>query len=60
MGFSDSIAGVLSKALNFVEKRNTTQTIRPTVTTPMMSTDTGAKLPIFPFPMAMVTELAKT
>ena len=26
----------------------------------MMSTDTGAKLPIFPFPMAMIVEIAKT
>jgi len=52
MGFLDKI--------NFLSKRNTTQTVRPTVSTPMMSTDTGAKLPIFPFPMAMVVELAKT
>lgn len=52
MGFLDKF--------NFISKRNTTQTVRPTVSTPMMSTDTGAKLPIFPFPMAMVVELAKT
>lgn len=50
----------LSKGFNFISKRNTSSTVRPTVSTPMMSTDTGAKLPIFPFPMAMVTELAKT
>ena len=56
MGLYDS----LSKGFNFISKRNTTQTVRPTVSTPMMSTDTGAKLPIFPFPMAMVVELAKT
>lgn len=46
--------------LDFITKRDTTKIIRPTVSTPMMSTDTGAKLPIFPFPMAMVVELAKT
>jgi DNA-directed RNA polymerase subunit RPC12/RpoP len=45
---------------SFLTKRDTTQTVRPTVSTPMMSTDTGAKLPIFPFPMAMIVELAKT
>jgi DNA-directed RNA polymerase subunit RPC12/RpoP len=47
-------------AFDFITKRLTTQTVRPTVSTPMMSTDTGAKLPIFPFPMAMVVELAKS
>lgn len=50
----------ISKGLTNVIKRDTNKIVRPTVSTPMMSTDTGAKLPIFPFPMAMVTELAKT
>lgn len=53
------IASFLNK-FNFVTKRSTQFTVRPTVTTPMMSTDTGAKLPIFPFPMAMIVEIAKT
>lgn len=60
MGIADSFTQAIVKAFSFTNKRNTTQTVRPTVSTPMMSTDTGAKLPIFPFPMAMVTELAKT
>lgn len=50
----------LNKSISFLTKRDTNKIVRPTVSTPMMSTDTGAKLPIFPFPMAMVTELAKT
>lgn len=60
MGLTDSFTGFLTKTLNYIEKRDTTRNVRPTVTTPMMSTDTGAKLPIFPFPMAMIVEIAKT
>ena len=58
MGFRDSIAGTLAKALHFVDKSTTETTTRPSVAQPYMSTDTGAKLPIFPFPLTMIYELA--
>ena len=58
MGIRDSIAGTLAKALNFVDKSYTETTTRPSVAQPYMSTDTGAKLPIFPFPLTMIYELA--
>ena len=55
MGFRDYLTNV-SKA--FINKSTTETTVRPSVTTPYMSTDTGAKLPIFPFPLMMIYELA--
>ena len=52
-----SFASALSK-LGFIEKSYTETTTRPSVAQPYMSTDTGAKLPIFPFPLTMIYELA--
>ena len=66
MGFTDSIAGILAKAANgisnnYIQKNYTTdRTVRPSLAQLYMSTDTGAKLPIFPFPMVMIKELANT
>ena len=57
MGFRKSFAGALSR-LGFIEKSYTETTTRPSVAQPYMSTDTGAKLPIFPFPLTMIYELA--
>lgn len=41
-----------------INKSYTETTTRPSIATPYMSTDTGAKLPIFPFPLIMLYELA--
>ena len=41
-----------------VFKSQTNATTRPSIAQPYMSTDTGAKLPIFPFPLIMIYELA--
>ncbi len=46
------------KALTDVNKGFTETTSRPAVMQPYMATDTGAKLPIFPFPLIMIYELA--
>lgn len=46
------------KALTDVNKGYTETTSRPAVMQPYMATDTGAKLPIFPFPLIMIYELA--
>lgn len=46
------------KALTNVNKGYTETTSRPAVMQPYMATDTGAKLPIFPFPLIMIYELA--
>ena len=48
----------ISKALINVNKSTTDTTTRPSMVQPYMSTDTGAKLPIFPFPLVMIYELA--
>ena len=56
--FRKSVASALNKALNIVNKNYTETTTRPSVAQPYMSTDTGAKLPIFPFPLTMIYELA--
>ena len=58
MGWRSSIAGRLAKAINYIDKSYTETTTRPSVAQPYMSTDTGAKLPIFPFPLTMIYELA--
>jgi DNA-directed RNA polymerase subunit RPC12/RpoP len=55
--FRKSFASALSK-LGFIDKSTTETTTRPSVAQPYMSTDTGAKLPIFPFPLTMIYELA--
>ena len=43
---------------NPVLKSWTETTSRPAIMQPYMATDTGAKLPIFPFPLIMIYELA--
>ena len=54
MGFADRIKGMFS----FRTKSMTENTVRPSIAQPYMATDTGAKLPIFPFPLIMIYELA--
>ena len=54
MGFADR----LKSAFRFTNKSYTETTTRPSIAQPYMSTDTGAKLPIFPFPLIMIYELA--
>ena len=54
MGFTDTIKGVFG----FKTKAFTETTARPSIAQPYFSTDTGAKLPIFPFPLIMIYELA--
>ena len=54
MGFVDSVKGFF----RFTNKSYTETTTRPSIAQPYMSTDTGAKLPIFPFPLIMIYELA--
>ena len=56
MGFTDSIRKVFGR--QDVTKGYTENTTRPSIAQPYMSTDTGAKLPIFPFPLIMIYELA--
>jgi len=41
-----------------IDKAFTNTTTRPSIAQPYMATDTGAKLPIFPFPLIMIYELA--
>ena len=57
MGFTDTIKGFFGKS-NDISKGYTESTSRPSIAQPYMSTDTGAKLPIFPFPLIMIYELA--
>ena len=54
MGFVDRLKGIFS----FRSKSFTESTVRPSIAQPYMATDTGAKLPIFPFPLIMIYELA--
>ena len=54
MGFTDRLKGIFS----FRAKSMTETTVRPSIAQPYMATDTGAKLPIFPFPLIMIYELA--
>ena len=56
MGFIDNIKSVFGRGS--VNKGYTETTTRPSIAQPYMSTDTGAKLPIFPFPLIMIYELA--
>ncbi len=55
MGLADTLKGVFRLS----NKSYTETTTRPSVAQPYMSTDTGAKLPIFPFPLIMIYELAE-
>lgn len=57
MGIRDSLSRI-TKAFTPVNKSYTNATTRPSIAQPYMSTDTGAKLPIFPFPLIMIYELA--
>ena len=57
MGIRSTI-GRIGKAFTTVDKAYTESTTRPSITQPYLSTDTGAKLPIFPFPLIMIYELA--
>ncbi len=57
MGIRDRL-GSLRKAFSPVNKGFTEATTRPSIAQPYMATDTGAKLPIFPFPLIMIYELA--
>ena len=57
MGFKDNLTNAF-KSLRGVNKSYTESTVRPSIAQPYMSTDTGAKLPIFPFPLIMIYELA--
>ena len=53
------LRGTISAFKNrFISKSYTETTTRPSIAQPYMSTDTGAKLPIFPFPLVMIYELA--
>lgn len=47
------------KNLTSITKDYTETTSRPAIMQPYMATDTGAKLPIFPFPTVMIQDLAK-
>jgi DNA-directed RNA polymerase subunit RPC12/RpoP len=55
MGLRDTLSAFASR---FTSKSYTETTTRPSIAQPYMSTDTGAKLPIFPFPLIMIYELA--
>jgi len=57
MGRFDSFRNVW-KNLTTLTKEYTETTSRPAIMQPYMATDTGAKLPIFPFPLIMIYELA--
>ena len=57
MGVKDRFTNAY-KSLRGVEKGFTETTSRPAIMQPYMATDTGAKLPIFPFPLIMIYELS--
>ena len=57
MGFKSTFTNVFKNIRN-INKSYTQSTVRPSIAQPYMSTDTGAKLPIFPFPLIMIYELA--
>ena len=57
MGIGTRINDAL-KALRGIDKSFTETTSRPAIMQPYMATDTGAKLPIFPFPLIMIYELS--
>ena len=60
MGFREGFKeiGKSFANLRFTNKNFTETTSRPAIMQPYMATDTGAKLPIFPFPLIMIYELA--
>ena len=57
MGIKDTFGKIGN--LFTVNKSYSETTSRPSIAQPYMSTDTGAKLPIFPFPLIMIYELAE-
>ena len=57
MGRWDTFKGFIT-GRGSVDKAFTESTTRPSISQPYMATDTGAKLPIFPFPLIMIYELA--
>jgi len=57
MGRWDQFKGFVS-GRGTIDKAFTETTTRPSIAQPYMATDTGAKLPIFPFPLIMIYELA--
>jgi len=57
MGRWDQFKGFIT-GRGSVDKAFTQNTTRPSIAQPYMATDTGAKLPIFPFPLIMIYELA--
>ena len=57
MGVIDNIRKAFTSNVN---KGYTESTTRPSISQPYMATDTGAKLPIFPFPLIMIYDLADT
>ena len=58
MGFVNNIRTSINGLIAKAQAGETGKTVRPSITQPYMSTDTGAKLPIFPFPLIMIYELA--
>ena len=64
MGFMNKVRDAIwtdpnASYANELTKSYTNTTSRPAIMQPYMATDTGAKLPIFPFPLIMIYELAK-
>jgi len=57
MGRWETFKGFMS-GRGTIDKAFTNTTTRPSIAQPYMATDTGAKLPIFPFPLIMIYELA--
>jgi len=57
MGIGKSFSNIWKNLTN-LNKEFTETTSRPAIMQPYMATDTGAKLPIFPFPLIMIYELA--
>jgi len=57
MGTFDSFRNIWKNLTN-LNKDFTETTSRPAIMQPYMATDTGAKLPIFPFPLIMIYELS--
>jgi len=57
MGIGKSFSNIWKNLTN-LNKEFTETTSRPAIMQPYMATDTGAKLPIFPFPLIMIYELS--
>ena len=57
MGITNIVNNIV-KSITNINKSDTRAIVRPSLNQPYMSTETGAKLPIFPFPLSMIYELA--